>query len=477
MASGVRDPSEISRWHDEVDVLVIGLGAAGAAAALEASANGANTLVLERAGGGGGTSAMSGGVLYLGGGTALQKACGFEDTPEAMFDYLMASCGDAPDEAKTRLYCEGSVDHFDWVVAQGVPFEPVFYYGCSGEPPTTDGLVWSGSERAHPFRDLARPAPRGHVPAMLNQAGPLLMQKLVEAVERSEAQIETNHRCVSLVQQPDGSIVGAVAKSFDGERCIRARSGVVLTTGGFINDDALIDANQPRVRRCKFRVGAEGDDGSGIRLGMAAGAETIHMNAASISLPVTQPWGLKRGVLVNGHGQRFINEDAYYGRLGEFALFHADGHAWLVVDDEIFEKPEYPRELAAVGDTPAELEAELGLPTGSLESTLALYNRHAETGSDPVFHKAEEYVQPLTRAPFGAIDCTAESSLYAAFTLGGLRTDPDGRVLDPEGDPIPGLFAAGRASSGLAVGGYSSGLSLGDGTFFGRRAGRYAAKV
>ena len=199
------------------------------------------------------------------------------------------------------------------------------------------------------------------------------------------------------------------------------------------------------------------------------------MNAASISLPVTQPWGLKRGILVNGQGQRFINEDAYYGRLGEFALFHAEGRAWLVVDDEIFEKPEYPRDLAAVGETPAELESELGLPLGSLENTLALYNRHAETGSDPVFHKAEEYVQPLTRGPFGAFDCTAESSLYAAFTLGGLRTDPDGRVLDPIGAPISGLFAAGRASSGLAVGGYSSGLSLGDGTFFGRRAGRFAA--
>ena len=65
-----------------------------------------------------------------------------------MFQYLMASVGDGPDEAKVRLYCEGSVAHYDWLVAQGVPFKPVFYYGCSGEPPTDDGLVWSGSERA-----------------------------------------------------------------------------------------------------------------------------------------------------------------------------------------------------------------------------------------------------------------------------------------------------------------------------------------
>jgi 3-oxo-5alpha-steroid 4-dehydrogenase len=192
-------------------------------------------------------------------------------------------------------------------------------------------------------------------------------------------------------------------------------------------------------------------------------------------LPATQPWGLKRGILVNRQGQRFVNEDAYYGVLGERALYSQDGQAWRVVDNEVFEKPEYPRELSGVGDTPAELERELGLPAGSLESTLALYNRYAERGEDPLFRKASEYLKPLTKAPLGAFDCTTGSSIYAAFTLGGLHTDTEGRVLDPEGAAISGLFASGRTTSGLAVGGYSSGLSLGDGTFFGRRAGRCAS--
>ncbi len=475
MASGIRAARELRSFDDEVDVLVVGLGAAGAAAALEASRAGAETLVIERAGGGGGTSAMSGGVLYLGGGTALQKACGFEDGAEEMRKYLMASSGLTPDEAKISLYCEGSVEHFDWVVAQGVPFKPTFYYGCSGEPPTDDGLVWSGAERAHPFFEIARPAPRGHVPAHPHQTGPLLMQKLCAAVDASPVRVASNHRCVALVQEPEGSIVGAVAESFGRERAVRARRGVVITTGGFILNDEMLAVHQPLAARCKLRVAADGDDGSGIRLGVAAGGATIHMDAASISLPVTQPWGLKRGILVNAQGQRFINEDTYYGRLGEWALLHHGGRAWLVVDDEVFEKPEYEFRLVAVGETPAELEREIALPPGSLEATLALYNRHAEQGVDPVFHKQPEYVKPLVAPPFGAIGCSTEDSLYAAFTLGGLRTDVDGRVLDPEGRPIPGLFAAGRASSGIAVGSYSSGISLGDGTFFGRRAGRAAA--
>jgi 3-oxo-5alpha-steroid 4-dehydrogenase len=471
----VRDPRDVARWDEEVDVAVVGLGAAGAAAALGAASAGADTLVLERASGGGGTSAMSGGVIYLGGGTALQKACGFDDSPGEMFKYLMKSCGPSPDEAKLRLYCDGSVAHYEWLVEQGIPFKPVFYDGTSGEPPTDDGLVWSGSERAHPFCEGAVPAPRGHVPRMEHQTGPLLMQKLVAAVESSAARIAVNHRCVALVQAPDGRVLGAVAETFGEERAIRARGGVVLTTGGFIHNEAMLDAHAPLLRKCKIRIGAEGDDGSGIRLGMAAGAATLHMDAASISLPATQPWGLKRGILVNAQGQRFINEDAYYGRLGEWALFHHGGRAWLIVDDEVFEKPEYPREVAAVGGSPAEIERELGLPTGSLESTLTLYNRHAERGEDPQFHKMPDYVQPLAKPPYGAFDCTVEGSIYAAFTLGGLHSDPEGRVLDPDGEPIPGLFGAGRATSGLSVGGYSSGLSLGDGTFFGRRAGRCAA--
>jgi len=476
MSRGVRDARAV-RFDRTVDVLVVGLGCAGAAAALEASGAGAETLVLERASGGGGTSAMSGGVLYLGGGTPVQQACGFEDTPEAMYAYLMASCGDAPDEAKIRLYCEVSVAHYHWLVAQGVSFKPSFYHGVSGEPPTDDGLVWSGSEQVHPFAGLAPPAPRGHAPRGEGAVGHLLMRHLLGAVEASSARVEDDARAVVLVQDEEGGVVGAVASRFGEEVAIRARGGVVLTTGGFINDDPMIARHAPWVRRCKFRVGAEGDDGSGIRLGVAAGAATVHMDAASISLPATQPWGLKRGILVNAQGQRFLNEDAYYGRLGEYALLRHDGRAWLVVDDAVFERPHYPREVAAAGETPGELERELGLPAGTLESTLALYNRYAAEGRDPVFHKRSEYVQPLVRPPFGAFDCTAEGSLYAAFTLGGLHTDVDGRVLTPEAEPLPGLYAAGRATSGLAVGGYSSGLSLGDGTFFGRRAGRAAARA
>ena len=178
---------------------------------------------------------------------------------------------------------------------------------------------------------------------------------------------------------------------------------------------------------------------------------------------------------MNREGQRFINEDAYYGRAGEFALLHHDGQAWLIVDDAIYARPMGGMKLRAVGESIEELESELGFTAGTLQATVELYNRYAADRHDPVLHKAPEYVSALARPPFGAFDCTVEHAIYAAFTLGGLRTRPSGAVLTPSGEEIPGLFAAGRTTSGVCAQGYSSGLSLADASFFGRLAGRSAA--
>ncbi len=472
----VLDERDAPAWTEETDVIVVGLGCAGAATALEASAAGAETLVLERASGGGGTSALSGGVLYLGGGTAVQQGAGFEDSAEAMFQYLMAACGPAPDEAKAAAYSEESVAHFDWFVAQGLDFSPVFYPHYSGEPPTDDGLVFSGSEGAWPYVEIAKPAPRGHCPKIPGAAGGLLMQKLCAAVATSPARVVTDARCDALIRASDGTIQGLVARVDGATRSIRARGGVVLTTGGFIHNDTMLDLHAPELRRCNIRVGAEGDDGSGIQMGNAAGAATLNMGMGSISLPIHPPKSVSRGVLVNGQGQRFVNEDRYMGLLGEQVLYHQDGTAFLLFDDANFERPAMPRDLLAVGETWDEVGQELGLPPGALEATMRLYNDAAKHEQDPAFHKRPPYVVPLDQPPFGALDCRVESSPFAAFTLGGLHTNEWGEVLTPAGEPLPGLYGAGRATSGLAAPGYSSGLSLGDGSFFGRRAGRRAAE-
>ena len=472
-----REERDIDHWDVGCDVLVVGFGCAGACAAVEAAEAGASVIVAERSGGPGGTSALSGGLIYLGGGTSLQRACGFEDTPGEMFKYMMAACGPDPDESLIGPYCEHSIEHFEWIAKRGVPFKTSFFEAAHEPFHSDDGLTFSGSEHVHPFNKIATPAPRGHIPQSVRNKGSLLMQRLIAAAEGAGVDTWNQSRCDALVVASDGRVVGAVISSLEGERLVRAKRGVVLTAGGFIYNDEMVARYAPLLRKCKHKVGTENDDGLGIRLGLAVGAEAIRMDAGDVSLALFPPNELRKGIFVNRYGQRYLNEDAYMGRAGEFTLFHQDARGYLIVDDDCFVRPElFEVELAGVGETIAELEAEISLATGSLQSTVDFYNRYAALGDDPLFHKGENYLTPLSTPPFGAIDLDAENSIYSAFTLGGLRINADGEVLHASGNAIPGLFAAGRTTSGIAKQGYSSGMSIGDGTFFGRRAGRRAAR-
>ena len=173
-----------------------------------------------------------------------------------------------------------------------------------------------------------------------------------------------------------------------------------------------------------------------------------------------------------------MNEDTYAGRLAHAVLVHQSNQAFLVVDQAAYDDAPVPermpflkRPITWAAPTLAELETDMELAAGCLEATVGLFNRHATEGRDPLFHKASRWVRPL-EAPFGAIDLRNET---LGFTLGGLTTNPRAEVLHVDGVPEPGLFAAGRVTSGIPAWGYASGTSLGDGTFFGRRAGRSAA--
>ena len=471
--SDVRDAADVPRWHEEAEVVVVGLGAAGSSAAIEAAATGADVLVLECASGGGGTSATSHGQLYLGGGTSIQKACGFEDSPEEMFKYLVASCGPGPDEEKIRLFCEHSVEHFNWLVGKGVPFKES-YFAEGTDPMTDDCLSYTGNELAHPWCEIARPAPRGHTVQQQGPSGGVLMQQLLGAVPDAGARVLPDTHCETLVVDRERAVGGVVVRTLGEERFVRAVRGVVLTTGGFIQNSEMVARYAPLLLQCT-PVGCDTDDGSGIRMGVRAGADAIRMEAGLVVLPFVSPVGLRRGVLVNRQGLRFVNEDVYQARAGELAVYGQGDDVFLIVDDTIFERTDLPSVVAAVGADVAELEAELEIPYGSLQATIRRYNEDAERGEDLLFHTAPEYLTPLANPPYAALGC-GESERCTTFSLGGLHTRPSGEVLTPDGREIAGLYAAGATASGLAAQGYNSGISLSDATFFGRQAGAQAAR-
>jgi 3-oxo-5alpha-steroid 4-dehydrogenase len=418
---------------------------------------------------------MSEGIVYLGGGTPVQAACGFEDTVDNMVRYLLAACGPEADEDKVVAYAEASLGHFDWLVGRGVEYDARLDVETQMAPRGTEGLVWSGGEDAWPFNEIAVPAPRGHLAKTTRSTGWLLMQTLAGAAVSAGADVSYDTRVERLIVD-DGRVVGALAQRYGERVAIKARRGVVLTAGGFIWNDEMLRRHAPTLLLGTWKVGTEADDGRGIEMAQAVGARVKNMHAGEVSLPIIPPRHLIEGIIVDGSGQRFINEDTYMGRVGQAALYDHDATCFLVIDEAAYEPNWMGLEASWVCETVAELEGEMGLPAGSLEVTLSLYNRHAEKGNDPVFHKRSERVRPLV-APLGAFDLRRGSAPYAPFTLGGLETTVAGEVVDLSGAPIPGLFAAGRSTAGVCSFGYASGLSIGDATLFGRFAGATAARA
>ncbi|WP_433200216.1 FAD-dependent oxidoreductase [Nocardia sp. CA-107356] len=476
--------SAISAWDVEADVVVAGYGIAGVCAAIEAARAGADVLILERTGGWGGAAAMAGGFIYMGGGTPLQRALGFEDTPENMETFLQAALGPGQDKAKIADYCQNSVEHYNWLVSCGVPFKQEFWGEPGWEPPHDEGLMYSGGENAAPFNAIAKPAPRGHIPQMADKkigaksGGYMLMKPLADTAESLGVRVEYDTRIRRLVVDDTDRVVGLIATHFGKEVAIRAERGVVLATGSFAYHQQMIEAYAPRLIG-RPAAAIEEHDGIGILVAQALGAELAHMDATEVAF-FGDPQMLARGILVNGRGQRYIPEDTYPGRIGQATLIQQENQAYLVIDEQALEAalatvtstPFFRQPPTWAAETVAELESDMGLPERTLQGTVDCYNLHAADGKDPLLGKKPQWVEPIG-TPLAAFDMRG---FTAGFTLGGLRTDLDSRVLHVSGEPIPGLFAAGRCTSGLCAGGYVSGASLGDGSFYGRRAGRAAAK-
>ena len=216
--------SVLAEDTERYDVAVVGFGIAGGSAALEAARAGARVLLLERAAVHGGTTCMAGGHFYLGGGTAVQQATGHEDSAEEMYKYLVATSKE-PEHDKIRAYCEGSVEHFGWLESLGFEFERSFFPGKAVIQPGTEGLMFTGNETVWPFRELARPAPRGHkVPVPGDTGGAkLVMDLLRDRAEEAGVEMRYETGATALVTGESGAVVGLAWRSFGDTGVVRAR--------------------------------------------------------------------------------------------------------------------------------------------------------------------------------------------------------------------------------------------------------------
>ena len=471
--------SAVKTWDMSTDVLVIGSGSAGVCAAIEARQAGAEVMLIESLSQFGGSSAMSGGVVYAGGGTALQKALKVDDSVEEMYRFV-ALAGDAnPPLDKIALYCEESPAHFDWLVAQGIPYSEKLTL-AKGLPMGDESLYFSGTEQAWPARELAKPALRGHVPGVDGMnGGRRLMEALVSQAYTLGVSLRASVSADRLVIESDGRIAGVIVTVAGESLVIQAKRGVVLACGGFIHNREMLKLYAPKLYECSVPWGNVDDQGDGINMGIAVGAAALRMHEGFAIAPIYPPENVLSGIVVNASGQRFISEESYHGVLGDAITYHQKGRAWLITDQRSGYNFHQDNFLpVAEGSSIDVIAAQLGFPLGALQQTVNYYNQHAINGDDPMFRKSKTYLRPLQGAPYKAWDLSVADAFFPAHTFGGLHTNLDGQVLSSFGDIIPGLYAAGRNTAGIPTAPYiASGLSVGDCTFFGRRAGRAVAAL
>jgi fumarate reductase flavoprotein subunit len=460
----------------DVDVVIVGSGAAGLAAALTARQRGAGSvLVAESEGVVGGSSRLSGGLI-MGAETRYQKALGIEDDAEAMFHDYMQLNGWNVDAGVVRRFTELAGPTVEWLGDLGVE-----YY---------DTMVFGGEERV----------PRVHVPIGRGQA---VVDILARHCRDAEVDVALGQRVNRLLTDA-GTVTGVAV----GDDAITA-GAVVIATGGFGSSPEMLAEHFPSAAGTGWAwyIGAEGSRGDAFDLGAQVGAQIIghdhglrllHAGFDQIYEAYLPGWL----VLVDSDGRRFVDETAPYGILDSMTRDRGD-RVFAVFDRAALDKAtaagvarykhaipgsskrQSPHWNADIVDQMVadgrmvsrsglvELAGALGIPPANLEGTVASYNAGVAAGCDREYLKDPPFLEPVATPPFYGAELRPAT---VASTACGLRIDTDAGVRGIDGNAIPGLFAAGECTGGVVGAQYvGSGNNYANCIVFGRVAGASAA--
>lgn len=446
-----------------VDVVVLGAGGAGVAAAIEAVDAGASVALLEKMPQIGGTTATSQGMIgaYE---SKFTKEMGVHYTFEEMYGNLMSNASYRLDPELTAVTIEKSGETIDWMADRlGMNFYDV--------------IVGYG------------PLQMMH---LVEGAGGAMKTAMETALAGSSVDLMLETRATEILMNEDGSVKGVKA-TCGADTVIVYAKAVVVATGGYANNPELTARLDPE-KAGTWGIGFPGATGDGIIMASNVGAALTHTgdmmcvlkdyeimsehNGTSATANVSSFISRNNTVLLAANGKRFVDEkDIGYmtQKLNSpvFDQMHRDGlgYVWAVSDKASLEAKGVKRGLEMefiTADTFEELAEKMGLDVATVVETLTNYNAYCETGHDPEFGRL---LLEKLEAPY----CAVKVVPCEIITYGGIARNVNAEVIRADGTVIPGLYTAGEASANSAYMGFTLTNAYGWGRIAGAGAAAFAA--
>lgn len=464
------DPSKViakvpKKWDQQTDILVIGAGGAGLAAAATAAPAGARVLVLEKMPVLGGSSLICGGALAFAG-TDMQAKENVKDSNELFYSDMMKVGENVNVPSLVKAYVNNQLETYNWLKKIGAQFSKI-------------GIA-SGMS-----------VPRGHY-----VSPPQVLKVLSDTATAKGAKIMLETSATRLIADENGNIRGAVVERKGKKMNIGATRGVVLTTGGFSLNKELLAKFVPPMAKAQALVG-RGSNGDGLKMAWAYGADIKDMpyikatfgfapNANSIKNDFALVF-YKGALIVNKDGKRFVNESLSYKLVGDAALLQKDAMGFQIYDSairtEALKDPLNAIEslekqgLVQTAQSLGELAQKLKIPAQALEETVKQYNSYVDKGEDPQFGRktlVASFGKPvrIEKPPYHGFPSTA----VILGTYGGILTNENAQVVNIFGETVPRLYAAGEIVGGLHGAAYMTGTAFGKALVFGRMAGKKLSK-
>lgn len=466
-------PTEGPKWDKEADVVIVGAGGSGLAAAIEAVTSGASVLVLEKAEKAGGTTAVCGGIIQASATDFQKERTSFkDDNPEKHYQVWVKSGEGTVDEALIKDLAFGAPENIKWLTNFGIKFKDI--YGHCHVPYIEESLY---ADRLH----------------SIDGGGKALADLLLKTATEKGVAVEYQTEVTKLLTNASGEVTGVSAKKGGAELKIKAKKGVILASGGIDQNVQLAKELNPQhywALTTQQTLVSKTNTADGIRMGMDLGAAVFTGGTIDISLKTRAGLGNNSPMFpsfyVNKKGRRFVCEDTTYA-FNFRAIFQQEkewgsptytifGKSSLAVKGapwtEETVKKDIESKVVISADTIEALAEKIGVDAANLANTLKAWNADMKNKKDTQFER-KTGLEPIS-GPFYAFKNTTMN----LGSIGGLKINVDTQVINANGKPIPRLYAVGMNSAGW-IGPYypGSGTAIAGCMHWGRKAGRHAAKL